>query len=224
MRTQNTNTMGTQNTNTMGTKIANFRVIRFLINMWKKITHKLETKNISKDDFIEILAGFQGEIELDTSTKVRMNKGGRNGVELNPYIEKDVRKDKEGKYIFGRKYLDKINEALKIEGREAVNEDFLDKLPWGEYKIKDKVVSYNDAMYLRCYPIKDYAYKETINIDGVPATEDDLDVISKYIPEKKMSKKQEEVGITEENRVIPLLFNFDNINYAIIAGTKYILQ
>ncbi|MBQ4227104.1 MAG: hypothetical protein II697_02780, partial [Clostridia bacterium] len=169
------------------------------------------------------LDGFKGDtIELSTSTKLKMNKGGRGGVELNPYYDRDVRKEKTSKYLFGKNYLDMINESLAAEGKPAATEgEFGNKLPWGEYEVKDKVVAYNGARYIRCYPIKDQEGDEVITIDGVPATKEELEVINKYVPENKPSKKQENAGITESNRVMPMLFSFDNINFAVIDGTRY---
>lgn len=178
---------------------------------------------ITKEQFVKVLDAFTGDtIELSTSTKLKMNKGGRGGVEPNPYYDKDVRRQKTSKYLFGKNYLDMINESLAAEGKPAVTEEeFGNKLPWGEYEVKDKVIAYNGARYIRCYPIKDQEDNEVITIDGVPATKEELEVINKYVPEKKASKKQEDAGITEENRVTPLLFSFDNINYAIVGGTTY---
>lgn len=178
---------------------------------------------ISKDQFVQVLDGFKGDtIELSTSTKLKMNKGGRGGVEPNPYYDRDVRKEKTTNYLFGKNYLDMINESLAAEGKPAATEgEFSNKLPWGEYEVKDKVVAYNGARYICCYPIKDQEGDKVITIDGVPATKEELEVINKYVPEKKPSKKQENAGITEGNRVMPMLFSFDNINFAVIDGTRY---
>lgn len=179
----------------------------------------------TKDNFVKLIAGYNGNIELNTNTKLKMNKGGRGGVEPNPFYDKDVRKVKTSTYEIGANYLDKINEALVAEGKSpATQEEFSNKLPWGEYEVKDKVVSYNGARYLRCYPVKDADTTEEITIDGVTATEEELKVIMSYVTEKKSSKKQEDAGISEANRVQPLLFNFDNIVYAEFGGVKYEIE
>lgn len=180
---------------------------------------------ITKDDFTKLIAGYNGNIELNTTTKAKMNKGGRGGVEPNPFYDRDVRRVKTSTYEVGANYLEKINEALIAEGKKPVTqEEFSNKLPWGEYEIKDKVIAHNGARYLRCYPVKDADTFEEITVDGAPATKEDLDVIMPYTSEKKGSKKQEEAGISEEHRVQPLLFSFDSIICATINGTVYELE
>jgi hypothetical protein len=175
----------------------------------------MNKNKMNEQEILRVLVLFEGVIEMGTSTPLKMNKGGRNGVEPNPFTDRDVRKVKSGKYNFGKNYISMINESLAKQGKPAVtSEEYkLEALPWSEYEFQDKVIVYNGKRYLRCYPIKDEEIEETITIDGVPATQDELDIIKKYVPEKKMSKKQEEVGVTEENRIMPLAIAFENINY-----------
>lgn len=179
--------------------------------------------NTSKDQLMHLLDEYQGDIiELCTDTPVKMSKGGRKDIPLNPYYEKDVRKVKTTRYEFGKSYTDKINEALAAEGRPAVPENhFTDKLPWGNYEIKNKVVRYKDTRYLRCYLIKDEDVDEQILVDGEPATEEQLKEMEPYLPPKKESRKQSDAGISAEHSVSPLLFSFDNIRYIVLDGTRY---
>lgn len=164
------------------------------------------------DELVKMVTDYDGNITLSTSTPLKMNKGGRGGVEPNPFYGKDVRKVKTSLYEIGASYIDKINESLAAEGKPAASEsEFTDKLPWGDYEVKDKVVAYNGKRYLRCYPVKDAESFEEITVDGEFPSPEDLETIMSYVGEKKSSKKQEEAGITEENRVRPLLFSFDNI-------------
>ena len=177
---------------------------------------------ITQDEFVQLLEKYSGVMEVSTSTKLKMNKGGRGGVELNPFYEKDVRREKSAIYEVGPSYREKISEALKADGQSMEKRDeFGDKLPWGEYEVKDKVVAYNGKRYLRCYPTNDPSATETILVDGRPAEAEELEVINSYVPERSSSKKQEAAGITEEHRVTPLLFAFDNISYVVFNGTKY---
>lgn len=180
---------------------------------------------ITQDEFVQLLTKYSGNIDLSTSTKLKMNKGGRGGVAPNPFYDKDVRKVKSSTYEVGANYREKINEALKADGQPMEKrENFTDTLPWGEYEIQDKVVAYNGKRYLRCYPVKDAETSEEILVDGEVPSEEDLKTIMSYVPEKSGSKKQEEAGITEEHRVQPLLFAFDNITCAVFNGTRYDIE
>jgi hypothetical protein len=177
---------------------------------------------ITQDEFVQLLTKYSGVIDLSTSTKLKMNKGGRGGVAPNPFYDKDVRKVKTSTYEVGANYREKISEALVAEGlSQEKRDEFGDTLPWGEYEVKDKVVAYNGKRYLRCYPIKDAEAFEEILVDGEVPSEEDLKTIMSYVPERSGSKKQEDAGITEENRVRPLLFAFDNITCAVFNGTRY---
>lgn len=180
---------------------------------------------MTQDEFVKLLSTYNGNIELSTSIKLKMNKGGRGNVAPNPFYDKDVRKVKTATYEIGANYRKKIAEALVAEGLSAEkSNDFGDTLPWGEYEIKDKVINYNGKRYLRCYPVKDSKSVEEIFIDNNIPSPEDLKIITSYIPSKSSSKKQEDAGITEEHKVIPLLFAFDNIIYAIIDGKKYDIE
>lgn len=180
---------------------------------------------ITQDEFVQLLTKYSGNIDLSTSTKLKMNKGGRGGVAPNPFYDKDVRKVKISTYEVGANYREKISEALKADGQSMENrEKFTDALPWGEYEIQDKVVAHNGKRYLRCYPVKDAETSEEILVDGEVPSEEDLKTIMSYVPEKSGSKKQEEAGITEEHRVQPLLFAFDNITCAVFNGTRYDIE
>ena len=145
---------------------------------------------ITQDEFVQLLTKYSGNIDLSTSTKLKMNKGGRGGVAPNPFYEKDVRKVKISTYEVGANYREKIDEALKADGQSMEKrENFTDTLPWGEYEIQDKVVAYNGKRYLRCYPVKDAETSEEILVDGEVPSEEDLKTIMSYVPEKSGSKK-----------------------------------
>lgn len=178
---------------------------------------------VTKEQFVEVLKNFQGDtIELLTLGKPTMRKGGTKGTEPNPYYDRDVRKRKHSKYAFGKNYLTEINEALKKEGKEPVDSSFTDNLPWGEYKVKNKVITYNGELYLRCYPTDDPNATTEILIDNVPATKDELAVLEKYLPKPApISKKQLTAGISAPNSVRPLMFNFGTIESAVIDNVTY---
>lgn len=167
----------------------------------------------SWDELVEVLKALPVcDVRIQTATTPKMKKGGTKGVEPNPYYDRDVKKCKLSNYLFGKNYVQSINEALAKEGKAPVNPDeFSDKLPWGEYEVQDRVVSYNGARYMRCYQAEDADAETVYFIDGDQPTEEEFDKLKPYLPTDSGSKKQEGVGLSKENQVRPLLFKFENI-------------
>lgn len=184
-------------------------------------------KVVTENEFVEILRDTPaGTIVLSTITEPKMKKGGTKGTELNPYYDREVRKHKRSQYLFGKNYIDSINEGLIKEGKDTVTaEEFGDKLPWGEYEIQDRVVTYNGSRYIRCYLHEDSQEFIVYKLDGVDMTDDEYKKLEPYIPvNTSSSKKQESFGLSKANHVRPLLFKFDNIESIEIDGVTYELK
>lgn len=185
----------------------------------------MNTQKITQDEFVSLLTKYSGSMLLDTSTELKMNKGGKGGIEPNPFYGRDVRREKVSVYEVGVSYREKISEALLAEGEtQEKRDEFGAALPWGEYEVRDKVVAHNGKRYLRCYPVKGAETMEKILVDGSDAAPEELETIMSYAQKKGGSRKQEAAGISEENRVRPLLFAFDNIIYAVFGGKKYEIE
>lgn len=176
----------------------------------------------SYDNLVELLKTLPVcELVVLTATEPKMKKGGTKGVDPNPFIDSSVRKCKFANYLFGKNYVQMINENLVKEGKEPVNPDeFGEKLPWGEYEVPNKVVTYNGTRYMRCYMPEKQDAETFYLIDGEEPSEDDFKKLEPYLPaESGGSKKQEGVGLEKENQVRPLLFKFDNILSIRVQGT-----
>ena len=176
----------------------------------------------SYDNLVELLKTLPVcELIVLTATEPKMKKGGTKGVDPNPFINSSVRKCKFANYLFGKKYVQMINENLVKEGKAPVNPDeFGEKLPWGEYEVPNKVITYNGTRYMRCYMPEKQDAETFYLIDGEEPNEEDFKKLEPYLPaESSGSKKQEGVGLEKENQVRPLLFKFDNIMSIRVVGT-----
>jgi hypothetical protein len=176
----------------------------------------------SYDNLVELLKTLPVcELVVLTATEPKMKKGGTRGVEPNPFIDSSVRKCKFANYLFGKNYVQAINENLIKEGKAPVDpNEFGEKLSWGEYEVQDKVVTYNGTRYMRCYMPEKQDSETFYLIDGEEPSEDDFKKLAPYLPtESNGSKKQEDAGLEKENQVRPLLFKFDNILSIRVVGT-----
>lgn len=176
----------------------------------------------SYDNLVELLKTLPVcELIVLTATEPKMKKGGTKGVDPNPFINSSVRKCKFANYLFGKNYVQMINENLVKEGKAPVNPDeFGEKLPWGEYEVPNKVITYNGTRYMRCYMPEKQDAETFYLIDGEEPSEEDFKRLESYLPaESSGSKKQEGVGLEKENQVRPLLFKFDNIMSIRVVGT-----
>ena len=168
----------------------------------------------SYDNLVELLKTLSVcELVVLTATEPKMKKGGTRGVEPNPFIDSSVRKCKFANYLFGKNYVQAINENLVKEGKAPVDpNEFGEKLPWGEYEVQDKVVTYNGTRYMRCYMPEKQDSETFYLINGEEPSEEDFKKLELYLPtESNGSKKQEDAGLEKEKQVRPLLFKFDNI-------------
>ena len=109
---------------------------------------------ITQDEFVQLLSKYSGNIDLSTSTKLKMNKGGRGGVDPNPFYEKDVRKVKISTYEVGANYCEKINEALKAH---FYNNEVIDDM----LKVKEQLVlNSKQSSFMAANDVLDYYFNK----------------------------------------------------------------
>lgn len=179
-------------------------------------------KKMTQNELVEFLSTLsECTMAITYSSPLKMNKGGIKGVPRNPLLDKDVRKAVTSQYLFGKNYTEIVNESLKENNVEG--EFKSGSLPWGEWKMVDKVITYKDNLYLRCYIKDDAASTFTYFVDGCYATEDELDTINMYLPSSGSSKKQSEAGLEKENQVRPINIMFSNIESIEIEDLSLII-
>lgn len=183
-------------------------------------------QNTDYQTLISALKNTNAEtIELVTRTPVKMNK------KKNPYYERRVERVTEGEYKFGSSYTALMNES--IDTSTGASEYKTSKLPWGQWLegAENKIIVYTKtdeegnettSYYLRYYNAVNKLVGMKYLIDDVEATKFEIDTIHSFEPKKKaVPKTQSEHGLTESNRVMVQLVNFDNIQKIVVDGVVF---
>ena len=138
----------------------------------------------------------------------------------NPYINRVMKLTCQSMQ-FGYDYTTAVNNRLKAQGLEA-NFDG-DKLPWGQWVHRNKVIAHKDKLYIRVYDYKNAPKKTIYLLDGRIATKEEIADFKQFFSQKSESKKQSEYGLTE-NQVSPKVFKFENLVRVTINKTIYSIK
>lgn len=132
--------------------------------------------------------------------ELKMNKRG------NPYHGR-VNKVVESRMQFNYSYENAVNNRIG-DGTKFVS----DKLPWGEWETPNKVIVHKEETYIRFYEIEGQKSKVEYLVDGRPATQEEYEEFSQFIPSKKdnYSEKQAEHGLIE-HQVRPMVVRYGSI-------------
>lgn len=168
-------------------------------------------KTITKDELIDIITAVseKTEITMETSTPLKMNKGGRKGIPANPYLDKDITEHATRKYLIGESYENLVNEALQEHVGEDAKEFKGGALTWGKWKVAGLIIEHGSNFYLRCYAGETLEFRKELN--GEPIDEKTEKELAAYLPKAGTSKKQGDAGLDKDVQVHPLAINFDNI-------------
>lgn len=134
----------------------------------------------------------------------------------------DVEKVFVGKVQLNYSYENAVNNRLKKKG---LKDDFdALSLPWGEWEIPNKIVSYHGKQYMRYYLVNcvDDTKKPKVKflVNGRDATDSEIEVIKPYA-NKSYSNRQAAKGLTE-NQVYARVVEFCNVLEVSVGGKKYI--
>lgn len=134
----------------------------------------------------------------------------------------DVEKVFVGKVQLNYSYENAVNNRLKKKG---LRDDFdALSLPWGEWEIPNKIVSYHGKQYMRYYLVNcvDDTKKPKVKflVNGRDATDSEIEVIKPYA-NKSYSNRQAAKGLTE-NQVSARVVEFCNVLEVSVGGKKYI--
>lgn len=173
-------------------------------------------KELSKEEFIELLKNTEPcEIELITNTDPKLKKRG------NPFVKNEVIKHTEGKFNFGNSFKERVEEKLDQKG--LIDTEYeTGSLTWGKWVegAINKVIEHKGEYYMRYYN-SDEAPSVEYYIDGIKATDEELETIKSFLPSKKSSSKQEDAGLEKKEQVFPLVVNFNNIVRIKIGDEEY---
>ena len=174
--------------------------------------------NISAFSSLKAMLGNKVQFaSILTVTDPKMNKGGRKNKETgeypNPMFNSDgtcrVMKRTKTVVMLNNNYASAVsNRTEKTSGeRKEFDADGMSGREWveGYENLISKATNGSDTLYLRTYfnmgnnntPHVEYL------VDGRLATDDELEIIKSYLPKKSESKKQAEVGLSEEEQIMP---------------------
>ena len=133
-----------------------------------------------------------------------------------------VEKVFDGNVQLNYSYENAVNNRLEKKGLQS-DFDAL-SLPWGDWEIPNKIVSYKGEQYMRYYLVKcsDDNKKPKVRflVNGRDATDSEIDTIKPYV-NKSYSKRQAAKGLTE-NQVSARVVEFCNVVEVSVGGKKYI--
>lgn len=141
---------------------------------------------------------------LKTLTKVNIPQKLGLGKNVIKYTEKVVQ--------IGANYQSAVNRHYDNEGIDGTFT--AEKLPWGEWLVVDKVISHKGKTYYRFYDIDGGVKVQTYFVDGIQATQEQIEVIKAYQSAKGKSSRQE-----CEKKVRPTNVEESNILYLSCGGT-----
>lgn len=149
--------------------------------------------------------------------EVKMNKRG------NPYYGR-VTKRTIVQVDFNGVYQNKVNNS--IEKNLGVEGEFTTSpLPYGKWMdgLVNKFYEHKGEIYLRFYEHKGAVSHVTYYLDGVEVGEREMELIAPYLPQPKVwySKKQAEMGLSEDEMVKPYGVKLSNVESVTLNGVTY---
>jgi hypothetical protein len=164
-------------------------------------------------DYLNNLKGCQF-INLYALTDAKMY------LRNNPYKGR-VKKFNTVQLQFNYNYEQAVNNRLEREGKEP---NFsTEKLPWGKWVFRNKVIAHNGELYMRTYRVRNSNEHTIYLLDGHLVSEEEMADIQKWLKPESTSSKQEEKGLEEELQVKPRTYQFDNIISVTLNHTRIML-
>lgn len=175
-------------------------------------------KTLDYNELLSLLEDIKGVTfaEVFTNTDARLLKTG------NPY--NGVRKLTKSRFTIGASYGNAVVREGTRQGIEA-SSFTPEPLPWGEWVIGGKVITHKGRLYLRQQTTpnqRDAAQVQVlgyVSASGETLTRED---VSAWIPTRKESQRQQEVGLNRTVR--PLTYAFDSIVSIKLNGEEYKLD
>jgi hypothetical protein len=118
-------------------------------------------------------------------------------------------------------YENAVNNRLEKKGLPRTFS--ANSLPWGTWKVPNKIIEYKGSLYLRFYCVKGAKMNTDWYVDGRPMTDAEHTAMMQYKDTlKKGSAKQSAEGL-DENQVEPRNVNMDNITALKCGFVNYAL-
>lgn len=166
-------------------------------------------------EFTDAISKGTFGICLVSLTEPKMNKKG------NPYFGKVKKLTYTSNVALGYDYVSYLQSKANKQG--IVDFQFETEKPKGKTWYNHPYILVSDKdntkYYLRCYYRPNTKSVSLYFYDGRLATDTELAEIKSFMPTKKMSVKQSESGLTDDNEVLVRDYTFDNV-IALWQGEK----
>ena len=152
--------------------------------------------------------------ELEYTTEVKVKKRGNT-----KFIDYPVIKHTSANVGFNGSYQNSVNNRLD---KKDIERTFIaEPLPWGQWKIYPKIIEYNEKIYCRFYIHKNSYFKTEYYYNGKIVEGDDLEELSRFLPESSGSSRQYIAGLDWDEQAMPLTIQITNINSITLDKIKY---
>ncbi len=173
-------------------------------------------KTITAQELEIILTNVKGYtfIELEY-TKIEIVKKRGN----TKFIEHPVIKNTKINVGFNGSYQNSVNNRLY---KKDIEQTFISEpLPWGKWKVPNKIIEHNGNIYVRFYLHKNTRYESVFSYNGkvIEGTE-----LYEFISVTRESTRQTEAGLAVEEQNKPLTMNITNINSITLNKVTYIIE
>ena len=153
-------------------------------------------------------------VELEYSTEVKVKKRGNT-----KFIDYPVIKHTLANVGFNGSYQNSVNNRLD---KKDIDPTFIaEPLPWGKWKVYPKIIEHNENIYVRFYVHKNSHFKNIYSYNGKIVEGDDLEELSRFLPESFGSSRQYTAGLDWDEQAIPLTIQITNINSITLDKIKY---
>ena len=188
-------------------------------------TKTTTTENVLANSLMAGLANYRkGSFgtTLSITTTPKMNKGGKGGVAVNPLLGRDVQKHTIYTNVKLGSDYNKVN-GNKIERAGGEKSDWIAEPAKGMHRFNDFLCQSDtddNQFYLNVLFFKNTRVEYSYSVDGVPATEEQVETIKSYLTSKGSSfGKQIAAGIPEDEVTEVRRPKLENVNY-IMQGER----
>lgn len=149
---------------------------------------------------------------VSTITTPKMNKGGRMGVAPNPLYNRVEKHTIYTNVRLGVSYENVIKAKMERAGENPENWQSQASSVgeyYNEYLLKSR--KDDNQFYLKIGLFINTKIESTYFVDGIPATDEQMNIINAYTPEKSAPTKQIEAGIPEDEVYLVVSPKLDNV-------------
>ncbi len=120
---------------------------------------------------------------------------------------------------FNGSYQNAVNNRLD---KKDIEPDFVaQSLPWGKWKLYNKIVEHNENIYVRFYLHKNSNIKNIYMYNGEEVKDERLAELYDFLQKRTDNLRQSEAGLEFEEQCFPLTININTINSIVLNKQRY---